>query len=99
VDGPVPFVPDGDSLGRIQLLTLDTSLGPLDVMIRPDSAPRYERLRRRAERTDLGSFSVLVASIDDLIAMKRSAGTTKDLVAVEELEAIRRLRRRFGVKQ
>jgi hypothetical protein len=99
VDGPVPFVPDGDSLGRIQLLTLDTSLGPLDVMIRPDSAPRYERLRRRAERKDLGSFSVLVASIDDLIAMKRSAGRTKDLVAVEELEAIRRLRRRLRVKE
>lgn len=99
VDDPVPFVPDRDSLGRIQLLTLDTSLGPLDILIRPDGSPPYERLRRRSERKDLGSFSVLVASIDDLIAMKRSAGRTKDLVAIEELEAIRRLRRRLRVKE
>jgi hypothetical protein len=32
---------------------------------------------------------VLVATIDDLIRMKRASGRTKDLLAVEELGALR----------
>jgi hypothetical protein len=97
VDEDVPFVPDGQALGRVEMLTLDTALGPLDVLIRPGGSPPYTRLRERAERKNLGSFSVLVASIDDLIAMKTLAGRSKDLVTVEELQAIKRLRKRLGV--
>jgi hypothetical protein len=39
-----------------------------------------------------------VASIEDLIAMKEASGRRKDLVVVEELEAIKRLRRRLGIR-
>jgi predicted nucleotidyltransferase len=99
VEDPVPFVPDGKTLGRVQLLTLETNKGPLDILMRPDGCPPYEQLRRRAERKDLGSFSVLVASIDDLLAMKESAGRGKDLVVAEELRAIRRLRKRLRVSE
>lgn len=88
-----PFVPDAGTLRRVEVLTLDTAAGELDVLAKPSGAPRYDALRRRAERYDLGGFSVLVASIDDLIAMKAAAGRTKDLADVEELETIRRLRR------
>jgi len=92
VDEALPFTPDAATLRRIEVLTLDTSLGRLDVLARPAGAAVYEALRRRAERFDLGGFSVLVASIDDLVAMKRAAGRAKDLADVEELETIRRLR-------
>ena len=51
----------------------------------------YESLRRRADRFDLGGLSVLVASIDDLIAMKSATGRPKDRAAVDELEALKRL--------
>jgi predicted nucleotidyltransferase len=94
VEDDVPFVPDARTLRQIQLLTLQTSAGPLDLLVPPDGSPPYERLRRGADRMDVGGFAVLVASLDDLIAMKRAGGRDKDLVAVEELETIRDLRTR-----
>lgn len=94
VEEAVPFVPDARTLRRVELLTLVTSLGELDVLARPSGAPAYPDLRRNADRYDLGGFNVSVASIDDLIAMKQAAGRAKDLLDVEELEAIKRLRHR-----
>lgn len=93
-DPDLPFVPDAATLRRIELLTLETTLGDFDILSRPPGAPRYDALRRAAERYDLGGFSVLVASIDDLIAMKTAAGRTKDMADVEELVVIRRERAR-----
>ncbi|MDX6674495.1 MAG: hypothetical protein QOH11_1913 [Solirubrobacteraceae bacterium] len=90
----VPFVPDAATLRKVAVLTLDTAAGELDVLAKPSGAPRYDALRRRAERYDLGGFSVLVASIDDLIAMKQATDRPKDRADVDELETIRRLRRR-----
>jgi hypothetical protein len=97
IEESVPFVPDGPALARMEIITLDTSAGPLDVLMRPDGVPPYAQLRRRAERKDLGGFQVLVAGLDDLIAMKSSGGRPKDMIVVEELEAIKRLRRRLGI--
>ena len=99
VDEAVPFVPDDRTLARVEVLTLETRYGHLDVLMRPDGAPPYEELRKHAERKDLGSFAVLVASIPDLIAMKTAGGRPHDLVTVEELEAIQRLRERLGLRE
>lgn len=93
VTDDVPFVPDGRILRRTRVLTLDTPDGMLDVLAAPDGSPPYESLRERAIRADLDGIEVQVASLDDLIAMKKAAGRPKDLVAVEELEAIQRLQR------
>jgi hypothetical protein len=41
-------------------------------------------------------MQILVASLDDLEAMKRAAGRPKDQVDLEEIEVIRRLRRQLG---
>jgi hypothetical protein len=93
VTDDVPFVPDGRTLRRTRILTLDTPDGAIDLLAHPEGSPGYERLRERALRAELAGVVVPIASLDDLIAMKTAAGRPKDLVAVEELEAIRRLQR------
>lgn len=96
VTDDVPFVPDGRTLKRTRILTLDTPDGWIDLLAQPSGSPRYEQLRERALTVELAGVIVRVAALDDLIAMKKVAGRPKDLVAVEELEAIQRLRRERG---
>lgn len=91
VEDEGPFVPDGRTLRRTGILTLETPLGPVDLLFQPAGATSYDDLRRNAARMDLGGFGVLVASLDDLAAMKRAAGRPIDLVDLEEIEVIRRL--------
>ena len=95
VDEEIPFTPDAATLQNVQLLTLTTTKGWLDVHKTLDGAPRYETLRRNAERFDIGGLSVLVASPDDMLSMKEAAGRLIDLADIAELKAIKRLRRRL----
>ncbi len=99
IDEDLPFVPDGRSLRGIEMLCLDTSLGPLDVLSRPSGSPPYHQLRRRAEQIDIGQTAILVASVDDLLEMKRTANRDKDKLDVEALETIKRLERRLARKR
>jgi len=48
----------------------------------------FEELDRNAVSMDLDGFSVRVASLTDLMRMKRAAARPKDLLALEELGAI-----------
>jgi len=86
-------VPDERTLARVELVTLDTDLGKLDLMTAPQGAPTYRRLRDGADTYDVGGFLVRVASVGDLIAMKSAAGRPKDVADMVELETIERLRR------
>lgn len=92
-DEDLPFVPDGRALRHTQMLTLVTTDGGLDLLVDPEGSPGYRALRRRADEVDIDGIGVRVASIDDLIAMKRAAGRPQDLVDLESLELARRRRR------
>jgi len=94
IDEDVPFVPDGRTLRGTQILCLTTSAGDIDLLVEPSGGPSYESLRRRADIMELADYSVRIASIEDLLAMKRAAGRPQDLIDVEALEAAKRLRRR-----
>ena len=93
VDEDLPFVPDERALRRTQILTLTTVDGGLDLLVEPDGSPGYPALRRRADEMDIDGIVVRVASVEDLIAMKRAAGRPQDLVDLESLEIASRRRR------
>jgi hypothetical protein len=94
-DEDLPFVPDGRTLRQTQILTLVTADGGIDLLVDPDGSPGYAALRRKASEVDVDGIVVRVASIEDLIAMKRAAGRPQDVVDIESLEiARRRLRRK-----
>ena len=89
----VPFIPDAATLHNVELLTLEMPAGSLHLLAHPPGAPPYAELRSRALTIDVERRTVLVASVADLIAMKRAAGRPRDLDDVEALEAILRIRR------
>jgi len=95
----VPFVPDARTLRRTTILTLDTPDGPIDLLVRPAGAPDYATLRARAERATLDGVAILNASLDDLESMKLASGRDKDRLDLEEIEVIRRLRRRIRAQR
>ncbi len=93
IEADVPFVPDGRTLRGTQILCLNTPLGGLDLLARPQGAPSYQRLRARAEVVDISGVKVPVAAIDDMIAMKRAVARPQDLIDIDALEIARRRRR------
>ena len=88
----VPFVPDARAIRQMRVMTLDTAEGPLDLLAEPAGSPGYAALRASALEVDLDGVLVPVASLEHLIAMKRAAARPKDLLDLEELEVIARLR-------
>ncbi len=92
VEEDLPFSPDARTLRGTQTLTLTTSEGDIDLLVDPDGSPDYATLRQRADRMELDDLTVAVATIEDLIAMKRAAGRPQDLVDLESLEIARRRR-------
>ena len=96
VDEDVPFMPDEATLARVELLTLETDRGKLDLLATPAGAPSYSELAARAPEYDIGGFVVRIAAVRDLIAMKEAAGRPKDLADLAELDAIERLARGAG---
>jgi hypothetical protein len=89
VEEDVPFVPDARTLRRAGMLTLTTREGDLDLLVEPPGSPGYAALRRRADVIELDGASIRVASLEDLIAMKRAAGRPQDEIDVESLEIAR----------
>lgn len=90
INDEVPFVLDAHSLRAGDTFTLTTSVGDIDLIASPAGSRGFEALHSAADTLDLGDFSVAVASLPDLVSMKRAAGRPKDLIEVEVLEALRR---------
>jgi len=80
---------DARALRAGDVFTLTTRFGALDLLARPDPLLDFETLRSRAAQFDFDGMTVWIASLEDVIAMKRAAGRPKDLLAIEILGALR----------
>lgn len=89
VEPGLPFILDAKTLANGDAFTFTTDIGWIDILATPAGTEGYDELARTADAFDLFGHRVLVASIDDLIRMKRAAGRRKDLLAAEELGALR----------
>ena len=89
VEEDLPFTPDARTLRHAQMLTLTTRNGDLDLLVDPPGSPGYPALRRHADLVDLDGHAVRIASLEDLIEMKRAAGRPQDEIDLESLEVAR----------
>ena len=64
------------------------SMRVVDLLLKLDVP--FEELLARSEEVALNNTTVRIASVEDLIVLKRHAGRPQDLADIEQLEAIRR---------
>jgi hypothetical protein len=80
----LPFQLDARTIENGANFTFETPHGDLDVLADAAGMGSYDRLKSGSVEREVSGHLVRVASIHDLIAMKRAAGRTKDKLMVEE---------------
>jgi hypothetical protein len=85
----VPFILDAKALEIGDQLTFTTLAGDFDCRGYPAGTGGYEELIVGATKVDFDGLEAAVASVDDLIRMKRAAGRPKDRIEAEILGALR----------
>lgn len=80
----LPFQLDVRTIENGANFTFETPYGDLDVLADAAGMRSYEDLKSESVEREVFGHLVRVASIDNLIAMKKAAGRTKDKLMVEE---------------
>jgi hypothetical protein len=80
--------PDAEMLRAGDRFAFKTRLGNLDCCGLPAGSGGFDQLARTAATMDLGRATVKIASLEDLIRMKRAVGRPKDLIEAEILKAL-----------
>ncbi len=82
------FDTSATALAGMKMLNLRTPHGDVDLTFEPQGTDGYPDLVRAASPHRIGTLTVLVASLADVIRSKTAAGRPKDLVALPELHRI-----------
>lgn len=80
---------DSRTLRAGGLFTLTTTFGDFDLLADPDPGFDYQTLADHAVSATVHGSDIAIASLDDLMAMKRAAGRPKDRIELEILGALR----------
>lgn len=95
-DGKPPEADDfgytAEGLRRHPVWHLTSDAGPIDLSFQIDGVGGYEVLTSDAERRELFSLEVMVASLQHVITSKRAVARPKDLRVLPELEELRERR-------
>jgi hypothetical protein len=89
----IPFDHSAESLTRVRVWNLQTSMGDLDITFQPSGTRGYDDLRRDVVTMDIRGVEVPVASLADVVRSKEAAGRARDravLPALRELLARQR---------
>ncbi|MBA3384975.1 MAG: hypothetical protein H0T20_10035 [Actinobacteria bacterium] len=84
----VPFQLDAEALEAGGNFTFETRHGNLDLLAYPAGAPSYDGLRAGGKSVTIEERTVVIASLDHLIAMKEAAGRTKDKLMATEYRTL-----------
>ena len=90
----LPFQLEARTIENGANFTFVTPHGDMDVLADAAGVKEYASLAARAVEREIAGFPVKVASIDDLIAMKRAANRPKDRNMLEEYIVLADERRR-----
>ena len=85
----VPFRLDAQTLRAGDHFTFSSSAGPVNILDTPSGTKGFADLDATATDEVVDGLTIRVASVEDLIRMKRAAGRPKDLIALEWLSAVR----------
>jgi hypothetical protein len=87
----LPLHVDAQLLRNGDRFTFTSTLGDLDILATASGAAPYDEIRARAVELWMNDAYILVASLDDLIAMKRATARPKDQNKLAELLELRAL--------
>ncbi len=88
-DIPGGGTPTAEHLARAPIVPpLTTRHGELHILRDVPGAPSYADLRARALVVELDGMSIVIAGLDDIIAMKRASGRPADIRDVAALTAM-----------
>lgn len=91
IEPGLPFMPDTRTLKGVEVLTLTTDAGFLDLFRTMAGVGDFAAALPGAISVELPGGTVTALSLDQLIAAKRAAGRPKDREHLIELEALRHL--------
>jgi hypothetical protein len=87
----LPFLLEAKTLEMGDAFTFQTRYGSLDVLGTPSGTGGFKDLEKAATEIEVDGLTFRVASINDLIRMKRASARPKDHVHLEWLKSVRHM--------